>query len=140
MKYRIFPIIFAFVLILSSCQDKPACPQHTKTERPGYLSVEEMQALPTPTYSPFTPVEMKINGKLVTVDKIIEGPLCNDTWQGTVYVSCNVQILEWNEKPLFLKDCNLSIADGTTVYVASHNYAPYFNGCSCHTGQDTDLE
>jgi hypothetical protein len=76
---------------------------------------------------------MKINGKSITVDKVVDGPLCNDSWQGTVYVGCNVQVLEWEETPLFLKGCNLSIAEGTIVYVARHNNAAYYEGCSCHT-------
>jgi len=29
----------------------------------------------------------------------------------------------------------LNIAPNTVVYVAAHNDAPYYKGCSCHTGQ-----
>ncbi len=132
MKSLIFPFILVPILILSGCQSKPVCP----TEPPKQLTVEDLQKQPLASPSPpASPVKIKINGKPVLVDKVVEGPLCNDTWQGTVYVACNVQVLEWSEEPLFLKDCDLSIAEGTTVYVAYHNNAPYFNGCSCHTGQ-----
>jgi hypothetical protein len=67
------------------------------------------------------------------VDKVVEGPLCNDVWSGTVYVSCNVQVVAWVEEPVFLKNCYLTIEPGTVVYVAYHNNAAYYNGCSCHT-------
>jgi hypothetical protein len=72
---------------------------------------------------------------MMTVDRVVSGPLCNDRWQGTVYVGCEVQVLEWSETPLFLKDCDLTIEPGTVVYVADHNDAAYYNGCSCHTGE-----
>ena len=80
-----------------------------------------------------TSVTIKMDGRILTVDKVVEGPLCNDTWSGTVYVTCNVQVYEWVDQPTFLKDCALSIAPGTVVYVAYHNDSAYYNGCSCHT-------
>jgi hypothetical protein len=73
------------------------------------------------------------------VDKVVDYPLCNDDWSGTVYVSCEVRVAEAevdaNANPLFLKGCNLNIAPNTVVYVASHNDAAYYKGCSCHTGE-----
>lgn len=82
------------------------------------------------------PVE--IGGKQMLVDKVVSGPLCNDTWQGTVYVTCDVQVAKWNEdeNPIFLKGCNFTVEPGTIVYVAAHNDAAYYNGCSCHTGEE----
>jgi hypothetical protein len=68
----------------------------------------------------------------------VSGPLCNDRWEGTVYVTCDVQVAPWDEEeenPLFFKDCDLEIEPGTIVYVADHNDAPYYKGCSCHTGE-----
>jgi hypothetical protein len=88
----------------------------------------------TPGSSP-TPATVKIGGQTITVDKVIEGTLCNDVWSGIVYVTCNVQVYQWEEQPTFLKNCNLTIATGTVVYVAYHNNAAYYNGCSCHTGE-----
>lgn len=79
---------------------------------------------------------MDIRGKTITVDKVVEGHLCNDTWSGTVYVSCNVQVYPWKDSPTFLNNCNLNIEPGTVVYVAHHNDTAYYNGCSsCHTGE-----
>jgi hypothetical protein len=132
-KLFFIPMIMA-MLFLSACGPQaPACPQATGT--PHYLTVPP-EALPTPAPgSASTPVVMEIGGRTIPVDKVIEGPLCNDTWSGTVYVTCNVQVYPWEEQPTFLKNCNLSIAPGTVVYVAYHNNAPYYNGCSCHTGE-----
>lgn len=121
--------------LLSGCGgSSPACPPRTGT--PQSLS------LPAPTADPIhasggstTPVQMEIGGKAIPVDQVVQGPLCNGRWQGTVYVACDVQVLPWSEHPKFLKDCDLSIDPGAVVYVAYHNDAPYYNGCSCHTGE-----
>ncbi len=79
-----------------------------------------------------------IGGKEIQVDKVVSGPLCNDTWRGTVYVTCDVQVYAWEETPTFLKDCNLQVEPDTVVYVADHNDTAYYNGCSCHTGEITE--
>ena len=78
---------------------------------------------------------MEIGGRTIPVDKVVEGPLCNDTWSGIVYVGCNVQVYRWEEDPTFLKDCKLTIAPETVVYVAYHYDTAYYKGCSCHTGE-----
>jgi hypothetical protein len=78
---------------------------------------------------------VEIGGRQVPVDRIVSGPLCNDDWHGTVYVSCGVRVAEWYDNPFFLKDCQLNVEPGTVVYVAAHNDAAYYQGCSCHTGQ-----
>ncbi len=136
MKKRFLLLLFALILISSACQSKPACSQGEDAGPPKHLTAEDLLVQSTqPVSSSSPPADIKINGKLITFDKVVEGPLCNGKWQGTVYVGCNVQVLEWEEEPLFLKDCNLSIAEGTVVYVADHNNAAYYNGCSCHTGQ-----
>jgi len=76
----------------------------------------------------------------VQVDKLVDYPLCNDTWSGTVYVSCDAQVadaeLDAEENPLFFKGCDLNIAPNTEVIVAAHNDQAYYKGCSCHTGED----
>jgi hypothetical protein len=95
----------------------------------------DLEALSTPASDkPSSPLEVKISGRNTLVDQVVSGQLCNDSWKGTIYVTCDVQVLEWEDDPLFLKDCDLSIEPGTIVYVAYHNDAPYYNGCSCHTG------
>jgi len=84
---------------------------------------------------PSAPAQVEIGGRTVTVDQVVDGPLCDGAWSGTVYVTCDVQVLPWEELPTFLKDCDLEIAPDTVVYVAYHGDAPYYNGCSCHTGE-----
>jgi hypothetical protein len=123
------------LVFLSACQttNAPACP--TATGTPHYLMVPPEELPTSVPGSASTPVSMEIGGRTISVDKVVEGPLCNDTWSGTVYVSCNVQVYQWEEQPTFLKNCNLSIAPGTVVYVAYHNNTAYYNGCSCHTGE-----
>jgi hypothetical protein len=137
MKQRskiFFPLTISALIILSACGTQtPACPETIGT--PHYLTTSP-ESLPTVTSGIFpTPLTMEIGGKEITVDKLIEGPLCNDTWSGTVYVTCNVQVYPWEEQPTFLKNCDLSIAPGTVVYVAYHNDTAYYQGCSCHTGE-----
>lgn len=74
---------------------------------------------------------------MTNVDRIIRGPLCDDSWKGTIYVACDVQVTEWEEQPTFFKECNLEIVPGSVVYVAAHNDSAYYNGCSCHTGEES---
>lgn len=121
--------------LLSGCAgSSPACPPRTGT--PQSLSLPAPTAVPAgPSRASAAPLEVKIGGQAVRVDQYVQGPLCNGRWQGTVYVACDVQVLPWSEHPTFLKDCDLSIDPGTVVYVAYHNDAPYYNGCSCHTGE-----
>ena len=97
--------VFAFVLLLflSACQSTTpdssttGCP--TVTGTPARLEIPP-DALPTLTPGPLpTPVLMKIRGKDVQINKAVEGPLCNDIWSGTVYVTCNVQVYPWEEAP-----------------------------------------
>jgi hypothetical protein len=104
------------------------------TATPSHLEIPP-EDLPIPSAGASSaPVEMEIGGRMISVDKVVEGPLCNDTWSGTVYVTCNVQVYPWGEYPDFLKNCNLDIEPGTIVYVAHHNDTAYYNGCSsCHT-------
>jgi len=123
------------LFFLAACQSKtPGCQEASGTLN---LSIPP-EALPSPI-PPVTsfPLTMKIGGKTITVDQVVEGPLCNGSWSGIVYVSCNVQVYPWKDKPTFLKNCNLKIAPDTVVYVAYHHDSAYYNGCSCHTGDIT---
>jgi hypothetical protein len=128
------PLSMLILLFVAACQKEPACPAVTGT--PKYLSPLDLETLTSPsTQNSSTPVEVEISGKQMKVDKVVTGPLCNDYWKGSVYVACNVQVLKWEEKPLFLENCNLEIEPDTVVYVAYHNDSAYYNGCSCHTGE-----
>lgn len=132
MKRNIFLAIALLTLLLASaCQQQTVCP--TTSGTPDFLTVPPGE-LPTP--APAAPAEVEINGKMIRVDKVVSGPLCNDTWSGIVYVTCDVQVYPWDdeEQPYFLKGCNLVIEPNTIVYVADHNNTAYYNGCSCHTG------
>jgi hypothetical protein len=122
-------------LLLAGCQPtSPVCPPTAGT--PQRLAAPPPTALPAtaPDQDP-APMQVEIGGDLLAVDQIVSGPLCNGAWSGTVYVTCDVQVLPWEEQPTFLEDCDLSIAPDTVVYVAYHNDTPYYNGCSCHTGE-----
>jgi hypothetical protein len=128
----LFLSLLPALLFLSGCgKPEPACPVGAGTPTRLTLSPAE---LPSPTPGA-APIEVEIGGRLVRVDKVVEGALCNDTWNGTVYVTCNVQVYDWQETPTFLKNCNLIIAPDTVVYVAYHNDTAYYKGCSCHTGE-----
>ena len=122
-------------LLLSGCRaSAPACPPPTGT--PEFLGFPLPPARPTPAPDlARDSVAVEIRGGTILVDQIIRGPLCNGGWSGTVYVTCDVQVLPWEELPTFLSDCDLDIAPDTVVYVADHYDAPYYNGCSCHTGE-----
>ncbi|HNS52054.1 MAG TPA: hypothetical protein PKO09_12835 [Anaerolineae bacterium] len=124
------------VVLCASCgeaapaNDPPFCPRPEGT--PHYLTVPPDQ-LPAPQPSS-SPAQVEIGGRSLLVDRVVEGPLCNDAWSGTVYVTCNVQVYPWEEQPTFLQDCDLTVEPGTVVYVADHGNEPYYKGCSCHTG------
>lgn len=124
-------LFFSLLILLAACQQAtPVCPPVTGT--PGYLVVSPDE-LPTPT--PSTGSQTRLIGrKEIRVDKLVEGPLCNDRWRGTIYVTCDVQVYPWQEDPTFLKECQLEVEPNTIVYVAYHNNTAYYNGCSCHTG------
>jgi len=132
MPRLLFLTLITSALLLSSCGEKQVCPWSADENQ--YLSQEDLDTFKAPD-ADASASEVSIGGKLIDVDKVVSGPLCTDRWQGTVYVACDVQVMKWEENPLFLKDCDLSIAPGTVVYVAAHNDAAYYNGCSCHTGE-----
>lgn len=123
------------LLLLSGCgESSPACPPPTGT--PEFLDFPPPTALPISALDlARDPVAVEIRGGTILVDQIVRGQLCNGAWSGTVYVTCDVQVLPWEELPTFLRDCDLDIAPDTVVYVADHYDAPYYNGCSCHTGE-----
>lgn len=117
--------------LLAACHAAgPGCP-------PG--SLERLAARPETgaAASRTGPLPVTVGGRTLTVDQVVEGLLCDGEWRGIVYVGCDVQVLDWEGHPTFLDGCELSIAPGTVVYVASHNDAAYYNGCSCHFSDRT---
>jgi hypothetical protein len=137
VKYFLIVIILLF---LSACQRKNSvCPPVTGTSavKPALSELILLQPTAGPTPAPMT---VEIGGRMIEVDQLISGPLCNAEWSGTVYVGCNAIVadaeLDAEENPLFFKGCSLNIEPNTVVYVAAHNDAAYYKGCSCHTGED----
>jgi len=131
MKFYSTLMLGAILFLVVGCQEAtPVCP--TVTGTPDYITVLP-GSLPTPTPSSGQ-VQVEIARREMYVDKVVEGPLCNDYWNGMVYVTCDVQVYPWVEEPTFLKDCQLNIEPQTVVYVAYHNNTAYYNGCTCHTG------
>jgi hypothetical protein len=129
--------ILLLIFILTACErSQTVCPQDIGTPEPT-LQLSDLNAMtPEPSSGP---TQVEIGGKMTRVDKLVDYPLCNDDWSGVVYVSCDAQVaeaeLDADSNPLFLKGCNLNIAPNTIVYVAAHNDAAYYKGCSCHTGE-----
>lgn len=140
MKTRL--LIAGLLLFLVSACGSGATGSSTTICPPAAGTPQRLQvppeALPTATVGPSpTPVVMRLGGKDVRINKVVSGPLCNDAWSGNVYVTCDVQVYPWDKNPTFFQGCNLQIAPGTVVYVASHNDAPYYNGCTCHSERST---
>lgn len=75
---------------------------------------------------------MAIRQGTVYFDQIISGELCDGSWSGLIYVEKGIGVRPWDQDPLFLQSCDLTIAPGTVVYVGDHNDDPYYRGCSCH--------
>ena len=116
-------------LLLSAC--KAECPP----ERISYLNDAALfpQITSTVDFETNTsPTWIDIKGSEIRVDRVISGPVCNDTWSGMVYVTCDIQIAAWEIDPFFFQDCDLDIEEDAVVYVEAHNDKEYTKGCSCH--------
>jgi hypothetical protein len=129
MKNGYMFIIALLALTLAGC--KSSCPSGSVT----YLADASL----FPAFNeeneaafPLSPEQIELKGESVMVDRIISGPVCNDHWYGTVYVTCDIQVPAWEQDPFFWQDCDLDIDEGTVVYVQAHKDKSYDNGCSCH--------
>lgn len=143
MKNRSRIIVFLtaaiLVLTISACgRERTGCLDGSATPRPT-LQLADLLMTPAPP-SPDGPSMVEIKNKMIEVDKLVDYPLCNDDWSGTVYVSCDSQVaiaeFDEEENPLFFAGCSLNIEPNTIVYVEAHNDTAYYKGCSCHTGGD----
>ena len=136
---RFFLWIILLTFSLAACsRTNTVCSPGEGTPLPALQLVDLIEA-PPPAPASLGPIQVEIGGKLMEVDKVVDYPLCNDNWSGTVYVGCDARVaeaeLDADANPLFLKGCDLKIAPNTVVYVAAHNDAAYYKGCSCHTGE-----
>ena len=129
MRTQLLCLVLGLTLLLSACTAQ--CPP----ERISYL--DDPALFPQITSAanldePSSPAWIEIKGKETQVDRVITGPVCNDTWSGTVYVTCDIQIAAWETDPFFFQECDLEVEEGTVVYVEAHNDKEYLQGCSCH--------
>jgi len=129
MKTCLPYLMLCLALLLSAC--KAECPP----ERISYL--DDVMLFPQITSSAnlendSQPTWIEIKGKEIQVDRIITGPVCNDNWSGTVYVTCDIQIAAWETDAFFFQGCDFEVDEGTVVYVEAHNNKEYNKGCSCH--------
>jgi len=131
----VFTFLVLMILALPACsRNKVVCPEDAGQSDTTLDWDQVMAAAGTP--APETePIPMKIGWKTVMIDRVVSGPVCNDRWEGTVYVGCDIQVRPWDEAPLFFEDCDLEIDESAVVYVAIHNNEPFYKGCSCHTGE-----
>ena len=124
MRSIVRVIVIAFTLVILTGCGSP-CPPDTITY------VDPPYPPENPTTIPLGGV-IEIKGMELRVDKVITGFVCNDSWSGQIYVTCDIQIPSWEEDAFFFRDCNLDIEPDTVVYVEAHNNDPYLKGCSCH--------
>lgn len=129
------------VLIASACErERTGCDNSGANSIPT-LQLADLIAQPPQPKTNNSPTEVEIKGKMMQVDMLVDYPICNDSWSGIVYVSCEAQVakaeLDAKDNPLFFKGCDLTIGPNSVVYVAAHNDAAYYKGCSCHTGEVT---
>jgi hypothetical protein len=111
-------------LILAACISS-SCPPEAVT----YLTAPFPPAVDGEAVQPQI---VEIKGNEVLVDRVITGAVCNDTWNGTVYLTCDIQVPAWEKDPFFWQDCDLEIEEGAIVYVEAHKDKEYTDGCSCH--------
>ena len=131
MRYFYILVVFLLLAAVSSCSPAPAATQSAASV-PHPTSTSHGDPQSTSDLAPHTSVQVEIKGKMIYVDRVVHGFLCDDSWSGTIYVDDDVQVAEWEDNPFFFKDCNLSIEPATIIYVAAHNDDQFLKGCTCH--------
>jgi len=130
MKSVFAVIMFMLSLFLVACQEEAKCPPNTISYLSPPYSLEKENLNSQPQI-------VRIGRQEILMDEVISGEVCNDSWAGTVYVTCNIQIPAWEDKEaLFFEDCDLNVEEGTIIYVEAHHNQPYYKGCSCHEFSD----
>ena len=92
---KLFMSIFILLtFILFGCErNSTVCPQDEGSPQPA-LQLADLLAAQPPITNSAAPIQVEIQGKVIEVDKVVDYPLCNDNWSGTVYVSCEAQVAE----------------------------------------------
>lgn len=121
----------AFFLLPAAAMLLSACGASCPPERISYAG-DSSDFPPAGDLVEFQPSKLELKGRQVEVDRVITGPVCNEHWSGTIYVTCDIQIPAWERDPFFFQDCDLEVAEGSLVYVEAHNDRVYDEGCSCH--------
>lgn len=139
-KLAVMSLMLTLVALVTACKrNNTVCPPEARSEQTPIKLADLLLITPDPGQN-LPDVEVQIGRKMVQVDTLVSGPVCNVDWSGTVYVGCDAQVaeaeLDAEANPLFFKGCNLKIAPNTVVYVAAHNNEVFYKGCSCHTGED----
>ena len=124
MKLSKMSVIILLGIGLSACIGSTCPPDTVSYLTPPYPE-EVLNSVREPQL-------IEIKGKEVLVDEIISGPVCNDTWSGVVYLTCDIQIPAWEGDAFFFQECDLDIEEDAVVYVEAHRNKPYTEGCSCH--------
>ncbi|MBE0685660.1 MAG: hypothetical protein IH585_06640 [Anaerolineaceae bacterium] len=126
----IFTLIF--LTLLSACMDaRSLC-------SPGMITYRDRtDPFPELTETQPEPQQIEIKRKMMSFDQVVSGQLCNNHLEGLVYVGCDIEIYEWDDKSNFLNDCNFYVESNTIIYVAAHNNRAYYKGCdSCHMSEE----
>ena len=128
MRKNAFFLTLLFILLSACSRQSNVC-----AGEPANQPIEIRQQLDLESYQPeLEGFLIRVRNKETRVDQIVHGYVCDADWSGSVYVDCDVQVNEWEEKPNFFEGCDLNIDPDTVVYVAYHNDEAYFKGCSCH--------
>lgn len=141
-KWVVLTLMLSLIFVTSACErNNTVCPPEASAdaEKPMLNLSDLLLITPEPGQN-LLDVKVQIGRKMVLVDKLVSGPVCNADWSGTVYVGCDAEVaeaeLDADANPLFFEGCNLNIEPNTVVYVAAHNNEAFYKGCSCHTGGD----
>lgn len=130
MKRHFVLLLMPYVLLIASCLPTPP-PELlvTRTPQPAPTSIASLAQDADPSA---TPAMVEIGGRTISVDKVVHGLLCDDVWNGTIYVAEDVRVNPWVDEPVFLRECILEVRAGTIVYVAAHPGETFYRGCTCH--------
>lgn len=129
MKNKLLLITtFIFIILLSACMDsRSLC-------SPGEITFRDRgDPFPALTEVQLNPQQIEVKKKMINMDQVVSGQLCNNHLEGKVYIGCDIQMYAWEDKSNFLDDCDFTVAPNTIIYVAAHNNTAYYKGCdSCH--------